>query len=198
MNCKRRAPSGALLASIFSVIMRRMETTPPWYVLTGGPCAGKTTTIDALAKRGNPVLAEPARLIIDEKLAAGHTIEKVVTDPDWLPSVVRRAVAQEAALPQGELFFLDRAAPDSLAYYRHFGRAPDKDLEAGLVKAKYRKVFLLDLIDFRNDQARHEDPEEAEILHRLIREAYEGLGYETIPVPVLEVEARADYILARL
>ncbi len=172
--------------------------TPPWYVLTGGPCAGKTTTIDALAKRGHPVLAEPARLIIDEHLAAGRTIEQVVSDPDWLPSVVRRAVAQEAELPRDEIFFLDRAAPDSVAYYRHFNHPFDRDLETGMVKDKYRKVFLLDLIDFRNDAARHEDPEEAEVLHRLIREAYEALGYEIVPVPVLEVEQRADYILERL
>lgn len=172
--------------------------TPPWYVLTGGPCAGKTTTIDALAKRGHPVLAEPARLVIDEKLAAGKTIEEIVSDPDWLPSVVRRAHAQENELPRDELFFLDRAAPDSIAYYRHFNHEFDDELRSATAEKKYRKVFLLDLIDFRNDAARHEDPEEAEILHRLIREAYEGLGYETIPVPVLDVEARADYILARL
>jgi predicted ATPase len=174
------------------------EGTPPWYVLTGGPCAGKTTTIDALAKRGHPVLAEPARLIIDEKLAAGHTIEEIVSDPDWLPSVARRAVAQEAELPRDELFFLDRAAPDSCAYYRHFKRANDADLESGLTRGKYRKVFLLDLIDFKNDEARHEDPEEAAIIHRLIREAYEELGYEIIEVPVMEVEKRADFILERL
>lgn len=172
--------------------------TPPWYVLTGGPCAGKTTTINELAKRGHPVLAEPARLIIDEKFAAGHTIEEIVQDPDWLPSVVRRAVAQEAELPRDELFFLDRAAPDSMAYYRHFGRSVDADLEKGMTPGKYRKIFLLDLIDFRNDDARHEDPEEAEIIHGLIRESYASLGYEVIPVPVLEIEQRVDYILERL
>lgn len=178
--------------------MLGMETVPPWYVLTGGPCAGKTTTIDALAKRGHPVLAEPARLIIDEKLAAGHTIEEIVTDPDWLPSVARRAEAQEAQLPKDQLFFLDRAAPDSMAYYWHFKKEFDADLTRAIHAQRYRKIFLLDLIDFRNDGARHEDPEEAEILHRLIREAYEELGYEVTPVPVLEVEKRADYILERL
>lgn len=174
------------------------EQTPPWYVLTGGPCAGKTTTIDALAKRAHPVLAEPARLIIDEKLAAGQTIEQIVSDPDWLASVARRAAAQEAELPRDELFFLDRAAPDSVAYYRHFKREFDNDLRHAVTAQRYRKIFLLDLIDFRNDEARHEDPEEAAIIHRLIREAYEELDYEIVPVPVMDIEERAEFILERL
>ena len=175
-----------------------VEASAPWYVLTGGPCAGKTTTINELAKRGHPVLAEPARLIIDEKLAAGMTIDQIVTDPDWLPSVVRRARAQEALLPKDQLYFLDRAVPDSVAYYHHFKRELDAEILSALKVCEYRKVFLLDLIDFRNDEARHEDLEEAAILHQLIRAAYEGKGFEVVNVPVMEVEKRADFILARL
>ncbi len=174
------------------------EIIPPWYVLTGGPCAGKTTTINELAKRGNPVLAEPARLIIDEKLASGMTIQEIVSDPDWLPSVVRRARAQEALLPKDQLFFLDRAVPDSVAYYHHFKHELDEEILSALKVCEYRKVFLLDLIDFRNDEARHEDPEEAAVLHTLIRAAYEGKGFEVVQVPVMEVEKRADFILERL
>lgn len=172
--------------------------TPPWYVLTGGPCAGKTTTIHALEERGYPILAEPARLIINEKLAEGHTLEAIIADPDWLSSVVRRAHEQEREVPRDTLYFFDRAAPDSLAYYRHFGKEIDEDLQSALRDIRYRKVFLLDLIDFRNDAARHEDPEEAGVLHGLIREAYESLDYEVIEVPLMPVAERVDFILERL
>src|SRR3989344_3698381 len=102
-----------------------MIETPPGDVLTGGPCAGQTTTIDELSRRGHPVLAEPARLIIDEKLAAGHEIAEIVGDSEWLPSIVRRAHAMELEVPTNEVFFFDRAIPDSLAYYRIAGRATE-------------------------------------------------------------------------
>lgn len=174
------------------------ENTPPWYVLTGGPCAGKTTTIDELAKRGYPVLAEPARIIIDEKLAAGQTIGEIVSDPDWLPSVVRRAHAQESMLPKDEPFFLDRAAPDSIAYYRLHNRPLEAFFQRVLKEVRYRKIFLLDLVDFTNDSGRPETPEEAKQLHQLIREGYESVGYEPIPVPVLPLPERADFILGHL
>lgn len=174
------------------------SSSPPWYVLTGGPCAGKTTTIDELAKRGHPVLAEPARLIIDEKLAAGHTIEAIVTDPDWLPSVTRRAFAQERMVPKETLFFFDRALPDSLAYYRLAQRPVDDFFAHALSESSYRKIFLLDLVDFVNDEARSETPEQAMIIHGQIREAYVDQGYEIVEVPVMPVSERADFILERL
>lgn len=173
-------------------------STPPWYVLTGGPCAGKTTTIDELARRGHPVLAEPARLIIDEKLAAGHAIEEIVGDPDWLPSVVRRAYAQERLVPTDTLFFFDRAMPDSLAYYGIAQRPVDDFFREALSEIRYRKIFLLDLVQYENDHARSETPEQAMIIHGQIREAYVDQGYEIVEVPVMPVSERADFILERL
>jgi predicted ATPase len=179
-------------------MMPAMDKAPPWYVLTGGPCAGKTTLIFELEKRGYPVLAEAARLIIDEKLAAGQTIEQVVNDPEWLISVVRRKKAMEDEVPKDETYFFDRGVPDSIAYYKLARKEFDDEFRTALAEAKYRKVFLLDLIDFVNDEARSETPEQAMILHGLIREAYVDQGYEMVEVPVMPVHERADYILANL
>lgn len=172
--------------------------TPPWYVLTGGPCAGKTTTINELARRGYPVLAEPARLIIDEKLAAGLSIQEIVGDSDWLPSVVRRAYAQESAVPKTEMYFFDRALPDSIAYYALARREHDEHFKKALAEIRYSKVFLLELVDYETDHARSETPEQAKAIHTRIREAYESQGYDVIDVPVLPVTDRADFILAAI
>lgn len=177
---------------------RMAEQAPPWYVLTGGPCAGKTTTIDELARRGHPVLAEPARLIIDEKLAAGKTAEQIFSDPDWLPSIVRRAYTQERTVPHDRLHFFDRAIPDSLAYYRLAHRDVEQFFRDAMNEIRYRKVFLLDLVEYRNDEGRPETPEQAAIIHGAIREAYVDQGYEIVEVPVIPVAERADFILAGL
>jgi predicted ATPase len=175
-----------------------MLKTSPWYVLTGGPCAGKTTLIFELEKRGYSVVPEPARLIIDAKLAAGQTIGQIVTDPGWLPSVVRLARSQAEETPVDQIYFFDRAIPDSLAYYKLGKKEIDDEFRDALAAIRYKKVFLLDLIDFVNDEARSETPEQAMILHGLIREGYVDQGYEIIDVPVLPVPERADFVLARL
>ena len=171
---------------------------PSWYVLTGGPCAGKTTLIFELEKRGYSVVPEPARLIIDSKLAAGEVIEQIVTDPEWLISVVRKALAQYREVPPGETYFFDRSVVDSLAYYALNKKEIDDEFRAALNEVKFKKVFLLDLIDFVNDEARSETPEQAMILHGLIREGYEREGYEIVEVPVLPVPERADFVLKHL
>lgn len=176
----------------------KIARTSPHYVLTGGPCAGKTTTIDELAGRGYPIVAEPARLIIDEKLAAGETIEQIVGDPDWLPSVVRRAYSQESKVPNDELYFFDRAIPDSLAYYKLAGRTVEDFFAEAMQEIRYRKIFLLDLVDFKNDEGRPETPEQAASLHALIREGYKSQKYELVRVPVMPVKERADFILANV
>jgi len=179
------------------VMIRGMPPTPPWYVLTGGPCAGKTTTIDELSRRGHPVLAESARLIIEEKLARGKTIEEIVGDPEWLVSVVRRAAEMHREVPH-HTFFFDRGIPDSVAYYRKSDVPLDDELVHAMREFRYRKIFLLDLVDFENDEARSETPEEAQLLHGSIRDAYAELGYEIVEVPVMTVEDRADFVLANL
>ncbi len=174
------------------------ETTPPWYVITGGPCAGKTTTCNELMRLGHPVLAEPARLEIEYKLAKGRTIEQIIADPDWLPSVVRRSTAQERELPENVTWFLDRATPDSVAYYRLGSMALDDQIVKALSETRYRKVFLLDLVEYVTDYARTETPEQARTLHEAIRLAYTEQGYRPVSVPVMPVAERVQFILARL
>lgn len=171
--------------------------TPPWYVLTGGPCAGKTTTLNELARRGHPVLAEGARLEIEEGLARGESLDQIRSG-DWLQRVVRRQFGQEQAVSRDDLFFFDRGVPDSLAYYRFLGAEPDAILLESIAKSSYRKVFLLELTDFVRDSARNESPQEAERIQQLLYEAYAELGYEIIDVPVMPVADRADFILNNL
>jgi predicted ATPase len=175
-----------------------MENSYQWYVLTGGPCAGKTTTISELERRGYPVSLEGARVFIEEGMAAGLTLDEIRTDPEWFENVVRKQYAIEQALPKDKPAFLDRALPDSIAYYRLTGKAVDGILAEVLAKAHYRKVFLLDLVEFKNDEARNETPEQAMLIHGELREAYLGQGFEVVDVPVMSVAERADFILANL
>jgi len=47
-----------------------------WYVVTGGPSSGKTTTINILASRGCKTTIEHARHYIDTQRPKGKTVEK--------------------------------------------------------------------------------------------------------------------------
>lgn len=48
-----------------------------WYVITGGPSSGKTTTVNLLRDRGYTTTIEHARHYLDLQRIAGRTVEEV-------------------------------------------------------------------------------------------------------------------------
>ena len=91
-----------------------------WYVITGGPGSGKTTTIDVLAGRGYKTTIEHARHYIDTQHQKGRTIDEIrKNQEEFQLGVLHMQMEQEAQLAPEELVFLDRALPDALAYYRY-------------------------------------------------------------------------------
>ena len=174
--------------------------TPPWYVLTGGPCAGKTTLINELKDRGYDVSPEPGRIYFEARLAEGKTIPELLSDmPKLEKDILHKHMELEAACSKDVTLFLDRGIPDCLAYYRIYNVPEDQELHDAVSNAHYSRVFLLDLIEnFSNDTVRVETPEQAKKIHDSIRTAYEELGYEIVEVPVLPIAERVEYVLARL
>ena len=176
-----------------------MNNAFPWYVLTGGPCSGKTTLIDELKKRGYRVFREPARIVIAAELAQGKIIQDILADPRALQhKILAHFLELATEAPKDQILFLDRGIPDVVAYYRKFNLSGDEVIKKAVASVRYRKVFLMDMIDFVSDTERYETPQEAAILHRYLRDAYTDQGYDVIEVPVVPVPERADFILKNL
>ena len=128
-----------------------------WYVITGPPCCGKTTTVELLAQRGFRVRPEIARAYVDEEILKGRKIQEIRSDMRGFQcEVLRRALASEEALPRDQLIFFDRGIPDSLAYFLLHGVPPEPYINH-IRSSKYRRVFYLDLLDeYQTDYARIE------------------------------------------
>lgn len=169
-----------------------------WHVLTGAPCAGKTSVIEMLARRGYTVVHEVARAYIDRQLAEGRTLAQIKADAKSFEKIIlMQKVGIETALPPDEIVFLDRAVPDSVAYYRVEGLDPEEPLHYSRL-FRYGSVFFLERLGCRQDAVRWETDRAAGDLDTLIAQAYAGLGYDLIRVPVLSIAERTDYILDRL
>jgi predicted ATPase len=170
-----------------------------WYVITGGPSAGKTTVLNELAKRGHAIQPEIARAIIEADLAKGKTMAEIRGDNFAFQMRIYHLKCElEATLPKQQLTFFDRALHDTIPYLQMSGHTASPEVVARLNQAAYRKCFLMDLLDFEQDAARIESPEEALKVHRLLEEAYRDTGHEVIRVPILPVPERTDFILANL
>ncbi len=170
-----------------------------WYVITGPPCCGKSTTVQLLAQRGFQVRSEIARAYVDEEILKGRTIQEIRSDMRRFQcEVLQRALASEEALPRDELIFLDRGIPDSLAYFTLHGIPPEPYMKY-ISSSKYRRVFYLDPLDeYMTDYARIESSGERDQLSKLLWRAYSDLELCIERVPVLTKVERIDYILARV
>jgi predicted ATPase len=174
--------------------MRKTE----WVVITGAPCSGKSSVISNLELRGYPVVHEVARAYINELLRFGKSIQEITMDKlAFERTILYRKLAIEAALSENEIIFLDRALPDSIAYFKSAGLDPSEPIEKNR-SIRYRKIFHFQRLLFENDHVRTENDRIAENLDSLLKQSYEMFGYPVVEVPVLTVEQRVDFILERL
>jgi predicted ATPase len=169
-----------------------------WYVITGSASTGKTTLVNSLLKLGYLTVPEAARILIDEEIKKGKTIEEIrKNEAEFQRKVLDIKINVEKNLPKDKIVFFDRGIPDSIAYYQICGL----DI-VGLLnlckKKTYRKIFMLEQLPIEKDYARVEDAETLNKIQILLRKAYSDLGYEIIGIPVMTVEKRLKMITSNI
>jgi predicted ATPase len=171
-----------------------------WYVITGGPCSGKTTTLKIIGEMGYRVEYERSRVLIDEEIKKGKTLGEIRKDEYiFQKKVLQMKINLENKLSNNELVFIERGIPDSVAYYEKLcGVKDDVFLKKSLEKCLYKKVFLFELLDYKEDYARVEDEKEAKDLEDALEKSYTELGMEVVRVPKMSISKRVKFILEKL
>ncbi|MFA5831185.1 MAG: ATP-binding protein [Candidatus Paceibacterota bacterium] len=167
------------------------------YVLTGGPCCGKTTVLNILAERGYPVLTESAREIIEKEIGKESGVVPWKNLKKFNELVARKQLWKEFFSIRRGVIFLDRGIIDGAGYSVLGGIETPKTIK-WFGRGRYDKIFLLDPLPFyETDTSRIEDESFARRVREEIRKAYLGFGYEVISVPMLTPEERTEFILRR-
>lgn len=175
--------------------MQKNYSKSNWYVITGGPSSGKTTLIKELSKLGYITCPETARILIDEGIKSGKSVEEIRTDEsEFQRKVLRMKLTQEKKMPEDEIVFFDRAIPDSIAYYQICG-LDEKEVINLCPRKRYRKVFFLEQLPFYKDYARVEGGKTIKRLNNLLKKSYKNLGYKVIDILAMPVKERIRKIL---
>ena len=169
------------------------------HVITGGPCAGKTSVINELRKRNLEVIEEFARRVIAERKHLPATAEEFAARERM---IFYRQLFEEDALDRKNLsrcdLFLDRGLLDTIAYSIHYLGKSFDDFNSH-VHGRYASVFILERLPFVDDGLRIESgEEEAQKLHDRLMECYVSHGYTPIIVPVMPVKERVEFILKNI
>ena len=151
--------------------------------------------IDGLSQRGFTVVHEVARAYIDSQLALGCTLAQIKSDIlSFERHILYEKVRIEQSLNPAETVFLDRAVPDSIAYFQMEGLDWREPLDLCRTR-RYRQVFLLDPLIFEKDAVRSENRIMAARIDGLLETSYRKLGYAVRRVPLMPVKQRIDHIL---
>lgn len=170
-----------------------------WYVITGAPSSGKTTVLNELAKKGFKVIPEMARVYIDEQMKKGKTLNQIRKNEFLFQQILlKKKIALEKKFPQDQIIFMDRAIPDTDAYYRKCGVEDDPFLKKILKDCTYKKVFLFESLKFKKDYARTENQNETKFIEKFLKDAYMKINSKIIRVPKMSVEKRVRFILNNL
>jgi predicted ATPase len=169
-----------------------------WHVITGAPSSGKTTLVNELEKLGYRVIHETARAMIEEEMEKNRTLEEIRSDKSHFENLVlARKIAIEAQIPRNEVVFLDRAIPDSVAYFEMAGLDP-KVVFAKSPRNRYKKVFLLDPLPYMRDKARIEDQKTAERLDQALEASYRMFDYKVTRIGVMSIQQRLETIIEQI
>lgn len=176
------------------------------YVLTGGPSAGKSAILEVIQLERNKdyefyTVAEVATDLIKRELKKEKKGEETVLVPWKNPLAFQKAVLKqqlewEKDIPDDKVSILDRGAYDGIAYLNVNNEEIFEEMK-NVVRPNYSKIFILDMLPFKETEVR-QDKHLAESLDKELERVYKGFGYEVVRVPVLPIQERVDYILARL
>tara|TARA_R100000365_G_C2740148_1_gene68871 strand:- start:1259 stop:1816 length:558 start_codon:yes stop_codon:yes gene_type:complete len=169
-------------------------------VLSGCSSGGKSTLLAELGRRGFAIVPEPGRRIVEEKLRG---------DGSALPWVDLKAFANRALslaandrhdVPEeaGWVFF-DRGLVDAAVALQHAtGRTAAGVLTA--YRRYHERVFLAPPWPeiFETDGERRHSLAEASAEYDRLLKTYRELDYETVILPKVSVEERADFVLRTL
>ena len=170
-----------------------------WYVITGAPCSGKSTTLYYLRQKGYKTVPEAARIYIDGEISAGKTIEQIrENEKEFQEKIFDMKIIAEKKLPKNELLFLDRGMADTIAYLNLYSFPIKSSIIKMTKKNIYKKMFLFERLPYNKDYARTEDESMLQKLEDLLEEAYIKYGTPVIRVPVLPMEERLEFILNNL
>ncbi len=173
-----------------------------FYILTGGPGSGKSTVLEILKNKGYLTVNEAAREIIKNQVRTGGDALPWKNTVRYSNLMLLQSIVDfEEFVHTDKPCFFDRGIIDTIGYARLINIPVSDDMLLASNRYRYnKKVFLFPFWkkNYVNDAERKQDLDEAQKTCLVLKETYEKFEYETVDVPFLSPEERAEWILQQI
>ncbi|WP_394141988.1 AAA family ATPase [Vibrio chagasii] len=168
-------------------------------IITGGPGAGKTTLINALADAGYPTFAESSRQLIEQQSQLEDGILPWVDLLGFAELCLGVMDEQKDQANQHPIAFLDRAIPDICGYLAQANLEIDATYREASQGYHPQVLFCRpETSIYVQDEVRPYPFKEALEIHYALVKVYQKLGYEIVEVPFMSVAERVQFVESHL
>lgn len=173
-----------------------------YFILTGGPGAGKSALIEALRRSSYAASVEAGRGIIQHQTAIGGRALPW-TDPQLFAEMMLSWEMRSYDIAQTEAgaVFFDRGVPDVAGYLRLMGLPVPEHVRKAVDVFRYnRRVFIAPPWQeiFCQDRERKQDFDEAVRTYDALVATYTEYGYELVEIPRAPIPERVKFILQNM
>jgi len=172
-------------------------------VITGGPCSGKSSLINALTKNGFDTVPEQAITVIEQLIQTwgkdAFTKWKALNMSAFQQIIFNTQHKIESQIPHQQFCFLDRGLLDPIAYLTHYQLPIPQKVLSIAKQASYDMVIVCDTLahfDHRKDTGRTETQAESKQIAHTISQTYLQHGFPVIRLYEDSLEGRLGSILA--
>ena len=169
-----------------------------YVIISGCSGGGKSTLLAEIARRGYQIVLEPGRQIVKEQIVIEGDALPWTNLQKFLDLALSRYLYQFNSQRELQQFvFFDRGIIDALLLNQS---QPDYFQHAANMFKYNRLVFLVPPWEeiFASDTERKHDFKSAKKEFDELLIKYKNFGYETVLIPKVSVEERADFILKKL
>jgi len=172
--------------------------SPFKFALTGGPCTGKTTLLNALQKNGYQIVPETPTIVFEEEIKRTNKRPDPST-AEFQLKFMSKQLEFELKAHNNAHVFLDRSIVDIVGYCRFFGITPPEELIKKVKSHRYDGAFLLSFLSFYETTAVRPEPlDVAKKIHAILKKTYEDFGYNLIEIPPVSVEERMKFVSEKI
>ena len=168
-------------------------------LLTGPPCSGKTSLLNALEECLPPDYATFVPEAAREYVSFLKQYEPYkLDDRMYLQNLIETVQIKSWVEHPNGIF--DRGIPDQMAYRSVFGMKIPEVLFSNAQRYRYDRVFYMPLFPeiYQQDEVRRETLKEAQSIDTWLTWAYSVTGYEVMEVPKVSVEERMKFVITHI